>query len=62
MDILKQELFILVLRNLEIKDCLDYLEEYSYNLKCIEIIKQMAGHAILENWRKEFMERSLSYT
>lgn len=54
LDILKQELFKLVLRNKEIKGKEIHKEEYDHNIECINIITEMAGPIILEEWRKEF--------
>ena len=64
MSILKGELFMLVRRNKEIKLELNQLaheqsselqKEYDYNLKCIEIIKEMSGPILLDAWRKEWL-------
>lgn len=56
MNILKQELFSLVLRNKEIEHKEDHQEEFQYNLKCISIIVDMAGPSIVKEWRKEYKE------
>jgi len=66
MSILKGELFMLVRRNKEIALELKQLpheqsselqKEYDYNLKCIEIIKEMSGPILLDAWRKEWLAK-----
>lgn len=37
--------------------CDELKKEYEYNIKCINIIKQMAGPTILNNWRKEWISK-----
>lgn len=68
MYVLKNELFMLVKRNKEIEIELhkfptsehahhELQKEYEHNVKCIKIIKDMAGPIILADWRKEWLSK-----